>query len=477
MNEADTRLGRDRLTILGIAAVAFFMEQLDATALNTAIPTIAETFGVAPIRLNIAVTSYILALAAGIPVSGWMADRFGARRVFACAIACFALASLACGLSESLPMLVVARCAQGLAGSMMSPIGRLLVLRILPKRMLATGFAYLAIPALIGPALGPVLGGLLSEYISWRWIFYINLPIALAGIVALFRFVPDMPAVRPGKFDVTGFAFCGAGFVAAQFTFENIGRGDFPAWSLVLSAAVTLAAFILYRRHARRHDAPLLDPSIFRRRSFRVSQTAGALARGGMQAMPFLLPLFFQIGLGMSPLRAGIYTAVTALGAMGIRAFMAALLRWLGFDRLMIWASIYAAIVVALFTQVDASTSLWLLIPLLAAFGIARAIHFSANAMLGYSGIPQRLMSNANTFVSVIQQLSQGFGISFVATVLSLAAGANAQPDRGDFAIGFLAIACFPLIAITGYRTLWPHDGAEASQHPRALEYRTHPER
>ncbi len=466
--EAAPRLTRAQYIVLGIAALAFFMEQVDTTSLNTAIPSIALDFGVVPISLNVAVTSYILALAAGIPLTGWMADRFGARRVFACAMGCFGLASLLCGLSDSLATLVLTRTLQGLAGSMMSPVGRLLVLRILPRPLLSSGLALMAIPALVGPALGPVLGGALSEYVSWRWIFFINVPVAVLGIISVIRVVPEVPSLPAGRLDLAGFLYCAAGLVAAQFTLETVGRDALPLWSQVAGGLVTLAALGAYLRHTRHRDEPLLDLMVFRRRTFRVAINAGGVARIGIQAMPFLIPLFLQLGLGMSPLRAGVWAATTSIGAISIRAVTALILSKLGFDRMLLLASSMAGVVICLFALIGHDNAAYLLPVLLIAYGLARSFHLSTNSTLGFSDMPGRLLSNANTISTVMQQLTQSFGISLAAILLSVIAG-GATPGQGTFSIVFAVMGCFPLLAVLGFLRLRPQDGAVASRHPRAL--------
>ena len=338
-----------RLLIPLIVAFAFLMEQLDATIVTTAIPDMARSLRVTPLQMNLTITAYILSLAVFMPLSGWIADRFGARRVFAAALVIFTAASALCGLSDSLRVLVAMRVLQGFGGAMMTPVGRLVLLRAFPRSELVTAMTYMTVPAVIGPALGPVLGGLLTTYASWRWVFYVNIPIGAVGVLLALRFVEDTRADRQARFDVPGFLLCGAGLGLLQFAFENVGHPLLPPWavSVLLAAGILLlAAYVPYARN--RPDAAL-DLSLFAIRTFRVSTLAGGLSRIGVNAVPFMLPLLFQIGFGLSPVQSGSLTFVSSLGTLVVRPVSARLMRRFGYRGLLSVNGVFCAAVIASF--------------------------------------------------------------------------------------------------------------------------------
>ncbi|WP_042693602.1 MFS transporter, partial [Azospirillum sp. B506] len=274
-----------------IIACALFMENLDSTVIATALPGIAQSMGEDPLRLSLAMTSYMLALAVFLPVSGWAADRYGARTVFASAIGVFMAGSIACGLSNGLAELVAARILQGMGGAMMVPVGRLILLRTVPKDQLVTAMARMTLPALIGPALGPLVGGAITTYASWRWIFFVNVPIALVGIALVLALIPNLKEEQRDPFDVRGFLWSSIALAAFMFGFENVGRDLLPATAVAILLAVALLATVAYLRHARRVPRPVLDPSLFQLQTYRASVLGGTLFRIGIGAVPFLMPV------------------------------------------------------------------------------------------------------------------------------------------------------------------------------------------
>ncbi|HUE18128.1 MAG TPA: MFS transporter, partial [Stellaceae bacterium] len=320
-----------------VIACGMFMNQLDSTIIATSIPQIADSLGESPLRLNLAITSYLISLAVFIPISGWIADRFGARRVFCAAIALFTFASALCGLSTNLWMLVAMRVLQGLGGAMMTPVGRLILVRTFRKDQLLAAMSYASMPALIGPTIGPIVGGFLTTYISWRWIFYINIPIGTLGIVLALRYIRNFPMPPPPRFDFRGFALVGIGLVALELAIENLGRHvvapEIDA-ALFGGAAVLLA---LYVWHALPLPHPVLDLALFRIRSFRTSTVAGGLCRLAIGAVPFLLPLMLQFGFGLDPLHSGLLTFVTSIGAMMMKTIVRRVVRLFGFRNLLAW--------------------------------------------------------------------------------------------------------------------------------------------
>ena len=326
---------RLRLLIPLTVAFAFLMEQLDSTIITTAIPDMAMELHVTPLSMNLAITSYILSLAVFIPVSSWFADRFGTRRVFAGALALFTIGSGLCGLSSSLPVLVLMRVIQGFGGAMMTPVGRLILLRSFPRSELVTAMTYMVVPAVVGPTIGPLLGGLLTTYASWRWLFYVNVPFGLAGIAFCLRFIGDTRMAEPPRFDLPGFLLCGAGLALLQFGLENVGRPMLPRYGVVLLFAAGAGCLAIFALHALRTSEPALDLRLFKIRTLRVSSLGGGVSRVGINAVPFMLPLMLQLGFGLSPVQSGSLTFVTSLGTLAVRPISATLLRRLGFRNLL----------------------------------------------------------------------------------------------------------------------------------------------
>ncbi|MEJ1977914.1 MAG: MFS transporter [Acetobacteraceae bacterium] len=322
-----------RLLIPAVVAVGFMMEQLDSTIITTAIPDIAQSLQVTPLQMNLAITSYILSLAVFIPISGWIADRYGSRRVFAAAMLIFTLGSMLCGLADSLPVMVATRVLQGFGGAMMTPVGRLVLIRAFPRSQLVTAMTYMTVPAVIGPTMGPLLGGFITMYANWRWIFYVNVPIGLLGFVLVLRYVDDVRVKAQGRFDVKGFLIAGFSLALLQLTLENVGHpmvGPMAMAGLFVGSIVLMFAYVRYARHV---GDPALDLSLFSIRSFRVSTMAGGISRIGVNAVPFMLPLLFQIGFGLSPLQSGGLTFITSLGTLAVKPISASMLRAPGVSR------------------------------------------------------------------------------------------------------------------------------------------------
>jgi len=446
-----------------IVAFAFLMEQLDATIVTTAIPDMARSLRVTPLQMNLTITAYILSLAVFMPHSGWIADRFGARRVFAAALVIFTAASALCGLSDSLRVLVAMRVLQGFGGAMMTPVGRLVLLRAFPRSELVTAMTYMTVPAVIGPALGPILGGLLTTYASWRWVFYVNIPIGMVGVLLALRFVEDTRADRQARFDVPGFLLCGAGLGLLQFAFENVGRPVLPpraASGLLAVGILLLAAYVPYARN--RPDAAL-DLSLFAIRTFRVSTLAGGLSRIGVNAVPFMLPLLFQIGFGLSPVQSGSLTFVSSLGTLVVRPVSARLMRRFGYRGLLSVNGVLCAVVIASFALMGPATPHWLIFLMVLLFGVARSTQFMTTNTFTYADTPAAKLSRSTSLGDVIQQLTISFGVSAAAALLGLIAGPNRLPDVADFHDAFLIVALITLVSAPGFLRLRPEDGAQVS--------------
>ena len=463
--ERDPRL---RFIIPAVVAVAFLMEQLDATIIVTAIPAMANSLDVTPLAMNLAITTYILTLAMFIPVSGWFADRFGARRIFALSLFIFTLGSVLCGLAVNFPMLIATRALQGFGGAMMTPVGRLILIRSFPRSQLVTAMTYMTLPAIIGPLVGPVLGGVLTTYLSWRWIFYVNLPFGIIGMVMALRYVEDTRGKTPVRFDVPGFLMVGTGLVLLQYGMENIGRPTIPLQAIVAVLVASLLLLALFARYARNVTAPAVDLTLFRLRSFRVGTLAGGICRVGLNGVPFLLPLMLQIGFGVSPIISGSLTFASALSALVIRPISQRLLRAFGFDRVLTWSAVAGAITVAGFALMTPETPYWLIIAWVFIFGLTRAAQFMTSNTLSYSDMPSAQLSGATSLGGVLQQLSVSFGVSIAAMLLGLVTLGGAPLSLGSFHTVFLIMAVIPLLGLPGFLQLKPEDGQQVSGHIRS---------
>ncbi len=456
-----------RLLIPAIVAVGFMMEQLDSTIITTAIPDIAQSLQVTPLQMNLAITSYILSLAVFIPISGWIADRYGSRRVFAAAMLIFTIGSMLCGLADTLPMMVATRVLQGFGGAMMTPVGRLVLIRAFPRNQLVTAMTYMTVPALIGPTIGPLLGGFITMYANWRWIFYVNVPIGLIGFVLVLRYVDDVRLKKPAQFDAKGFLIAGLSLALLQLTLENVGH---PMIGHVATAGLFVASMALmygYARYARHVADPALDLSLFSIRSFRISTMAGGLSRIGVNAVPFMLPLLFQIGFGLTPLQSGSLTFITSLGALLTRPISSWLLRTVGFRGMLIGNGTVCAAVTAAFALVQASTPHWQVFLLVMFFGVVRSVQFMTSNTLTYADTPASKLSRSTSLGGVIQQLTVSFGVSIGAALLGIIAGPGNLPTVPEFHLAFIVVALIILASCPGFLPLRPEDGAQVSGYKR----------
>jgi EmrB/QacA subfamily drug resistance transporter len=464
---ATEREPRLRFIIPAVVAVAFLMEQLDSTIIVTAVPDMARSLATTPLRMNLAVTTYVLTLAMFIPVSGWFADRFGARRIFVLALLIFTLGSMLCGLAQSFEMLILTRAIQGIGGAMMTPVGRLILISSFPRHKLVTAMTYMTLPAIVGPVIGPLVGGLLTTYLSWRWIVYVNVPFGIVGTLMANRFVENLRGDAPAKFDFPGFLMVGVGFVLLQYGIENVGRPTIPVPAIaavLLAAALLLAGFVFY---ARRVASPAVDLTLFRLRTFRIGTLAGGLCRVGLNGVPFVLPLMLQVGFGLSPAVSGSLTFVSALSALPIRTIAVRSLRVFGFDRVLIASAVAGAAAVAGFSLIGPTTPSWLIIIAVFGFGLTRSAQFMTSNTLSYSDMPAEKLSRATSLGGVLQQLSVSFGVSIGAMLLGLVtwSGGPLTPDR--FHEVFLMMAVIPLLAVPGFLALRPEDGFQVSRHVR----------
>jgi len=448
-----------------IVACALFMEHMDATVIATALPTIASSFGESPLRLNLAITAYLLSLGIFIPLSGWLADRLGARTVFSSAIVVFTLGSIACSAVHSLPELVGARILQGMGGAMMVPVGRLVVLRTIPKAELVSAMAYLTVPALIGPVLGPPLGGFIVTYTSWRWIFAINIPIGILGLALSLRFIPNVREPRREPLDLTGFAIVSLGLAATMFGFENIGRGVIPGIAIAALVAVGLALLALYARRARSVAAPILDLSLLRVRTFGASVVGGFVFRMGIGALPFLTPLMLQLGFGLTPFASGMITFAGAAGALLMKLTAAPILRVFGFRRVLIANTVLCAGFMASYGLFGPTTPHLVITAILLVGGFFRSLQFTSLNTLAYADIAEPAMSHATTLSAVAQQLSLTFGVGLGALLLhaTLISRGGTTLGADDFAYTYFAIAAISLASLFFFTPLPRAAGSEMS--------------
>lgn len=454
-------------TVALIIASAMFMEQLDGTILATALPAMAESFNVSPLHMSVALTSYMLSLAVFIPASGAIADRFGSRNVFRAAIAIFTLGSVLCGISGNLPLLVLSRLLQGIGGAMMVPVGRLVLLRSVPKSELVSAMSWLLVPALIGPVVGPPLGGFIVTWVSWRWIFYINVPIGVVGMWLATRFIPDIRTAEKVRFDGVGFVLSGVSLSCLVFGLEMASRGG---TSLSVSTGLIIAGLLVgtgYVWHSRRVANPILDLSLMRFPTFRLSVIAGSLTRITAGSVPFLLPLMMQLGFGMSAAHSGVVTFVSALGAMLMKATAAPVLRLWGFRATLVWNGVLSMVTVALCGAFRPEWPLFAIYSVLLLSGFFQSLQFSAFNTVAYADVPSERFSSATSFYTTFQQLMLSLGICVAAAALhaSVTWHGREHAQLPDFTVAFLVVTIVSLIAAPVCLLLPKNAGAEMSGH------------
>jgi len=464
--ERDPKL---RFIIPAVVAMGFTLEQLDTTIITTAIPAMSKSLHTTPLMLSLAVTTYVLVLAIFIPISGWFADRFGTRRIFTAALVTFSLGSILSGLSINLPLLICARALQGLGGAMMTPVGRLVLLRSFPREQYVTAMTYMILPGVIGPVLGPVLGGFLTTYASWRWAFFINIPFGLIGVVLALRFIEEEAAATRSAFDFKGFFLFGLAVAALQYAIGAFGRGGASIATVLALLVASVSLFAGFAYHARRTALrPAVDLTVFRDRAFRIGGLAGGLARMPMSATPFLLPLMLQLGFGETPVQSGLTTVVSIVGSLAIRPLLSRLMKALGFDRLLAGASVLCTASLAGFALIGYSTPVWMLAAYIMLFGLIRSIQFMGANTLAYSELPPAKLSAATSVGAMMQQLSGSFGVSIAAALLGMIAGPRHVLTVGVFHTVFLSLAILPLAAAPFFLTLDPSAGSSVSRHVRS---------
>jgi EmrB/QacA subfamily drug resistance transporter len=452
----------DRIVPL-IIAVALFMENMDSTVIATSLPAIAADIGTNPLALKLAVTSYLFSLAVFIPASGWTADRFGARSVFRAAIAVFILGSIGCAMSGSLFDFVIARIVQGIGGAMMTPVGRVVLVRTIPKRELVNAMAWVTVPALIGPVIGPPVGGFITTYATWHWIFIINVPIGLLGIALATRFIPEVRAEKHEPFDTLGMLLAGLGIAGVAFGFSVLGLNFLPWWVVVGLIGGGVVFFSAYLLHARNTAYPALDLSLFRIPTFYASVAGGFIFRVGIGALPFLLPLLLQVGFGMTPFQSGLITFASAIGAMSMKMAAARLLRRFGFRTILLVNTFISAGFLAVCATFTAHTPAFLMLMLLLVGGFFRSLQFTSINTLAYADVEPARVSRATSLVSVMQQLAVSTGVAFGALIVEITVAVRGQGALAaeDFPPAFIVVALVATVAALIFARLSPDAGEE----------------
>lgn len=451
-----------------VVAVALFMEQLDTTIVNTAVPAMAESLQVTPLSLKAVVASYILSLAVCIPVSGWMADRYGTRRVFSIAVGLFTFSSVLCGLALNAPMLVAARILQGVGAAMMMPVGRLTIIRTFPKSELLRAMNFVIIPALIGPLLGPTVGGLIVHWVSWRYIFFVNVPMGLLALWLARRHMPDYrdDAARP--LDVVGLVLFGSGTALLSWLLEIFGEHRIDATSAAVLLLLCVSLLAAYVWHARETPHPLLRLRLFRVRTFRISVVGGFVTRLGVGGMPFLLPLLYQLGLGMPAWQSGLLMMPAAAAAMFMKVISARVLARFGYRRILIVNTVMIGVVVSLFSLVVPATPIALIVLLGLSMGFFNSLQFTSMNSMAYADIDTPDSSMASTIASSLQQMSMSFGLACGSLIAGWYLGDLPQTDRAAVTAAlhhaFLTLAGLTILSSPSFWSLRPRDGESVSR-------------
>ncbi|MHB1676302.1 MAG: MFS transporter [Sulfuriferula sp.] len=446
-----------------VVATALLMEQLDSTIVNTAVPSMAASLHVAPLSLKAVVASYILSLALFIPISGWMADRFGTRLVFGTAVTVFTFSSVLCGLSVNVPMLVAARILQGMGGAMMMPVGRLAIIRTFPKTELLAAMNFVIIPALIGPLLGPTLGGLIVEWLSWREIFFVNVPVGLVALALIYHHMPDYRGEVSRPLDRIGLVLFGGGTALLSWLLEIFGEHRIDVTSETILLLLALSLLTAYVWHARQIRYPLLRLSLFKMRTFRVSVIGGFITRLGLGGLPFLLPLLYQLGLGLPAWQSGLLMMPMAAAAMGMKLIAVRILKQFGYRKVLIVNTLMIGVSISLFALIVPSTPILWIVVLGLAQGFFNSLQFSSMNSMAYADIETSDSSMASTIASSLQQMSMSFGLACGTLVTAWYLGGLPQTDRLAVTSAlhhtFWTLGAFTILSSLSFWTLRPTDG------------------
>ncbi|MDR5854419.1 MFS transporter [Caballeronia sp. LZ062] len=455
--------------IVSLVAATFFMENLDGTIIATAMPQMAHSFGVHPADMSLGITAYLLTLAVFIPISGWAADRFGLRTVFGSAIAVFTAASVLCGATSTLPAFAAARVLQGIGGAMMVPVGRLAVLRATPKDGLMRAIAIITWPGLVAPVIGPPLGGFITTYSSWRWIFYLNVPLGVIGLLLTLRHIDNVREDASRRFDFPGFVLCGVACTTLLYAMELIGRSDAP-WTLVGAlVAVGAAAGFASWRYLVRAEQPVVDLSALKVHTFAVAMGGGSLFRIAISAAPFLLPLMFQVGFGMNAFESGLLTLAVFAGNLAMKLVTTPVMRRFGFRPVLVVNGLIAALSLAAMSLLAPSTPTLVIVAVLFVSGLSRSLQFTALNTLSFADVPKTQMSGASALSSTLFQMSMGVGVAVGAIALRIGEWLHGHDAHSigpeDFGVAFVIVAIVGALGVIDLRRLPKDAGALVSGH------------
>jgi EmrB/QacA subfamily drug resistance transporter len=446
-----------------LVAVAFFMEALDTTILNTAVPVVSQALGVAPLSMKSVLASYTLSLAVFIPISGWMADRFGTRRVFASAIGLFTLGSVLCGIASDIHLLVACRVLQGCGGAMMVPVGRLTLVRTFAKSELIRAMSFVAIPGLVGPMLGPIAGGLIVAYLHWRFIFFVNLPIGLVGLVLVYLHLPDYRAASSKPLDVVGLILFGSGVALLSYVLEIFGEHALGSREILGLLALSVILIVGYGLHAARMDFPLLQLGLFRIRTFSAAVSGSFFTRLGIGGVPFLLPLLYQVGLGFDPVQSGLLIMPQAIAAMSTKFLMPRILDRVGYRGVLISNTLILGVLLMLFATIGLATPIWAIVLLAFCYGALASLQYTSMNTLVYADIEEADTSNASSIASTMQQMSISFGVAAAGLTTAFFIPASAGSNPGEMIHGiheaFLVLGGFTVLSTIVFHRLKRGDG------------------
>jgi EmrB/QacA subfamily drug resistance transporter len=456
-----------------LVAVAFFMESLDTTILNTAVPTIAEALKVAPLSMKAVLSSYTLSLAVFIPISGWMADRFGTRRVFASAIGLFTLGSLLCGISNNIHVLVADRVLQGCGGAMMVPVGRLTLVRTFAKSELIRAMSFVAIPGLVGPMLGPIAGGMIVGYLHWRVIFFVNLPIGLIGLVLVYLHLPDYRE-KSNPLDIVGLILFGSGIALLSYVLEVFGEHTLNVGDILGLLAISVALLAGYGLHASKIAFPLLSLNLFSIRTFRSAVSGSFFTRLGLGGIPFILPLLYQVGMGFTPIQSGLLIMPQAVAAMSLKMTMPRILRAFGYRAVLISNTVILGALIWLFAAIGVGTPVWMIVALAFCYGFFSSLQYTAMNTLVYADITEPETSSASSIASTTQQMSISFGVATASLLTAVFIPDRFHTSAPEMIHGihyaFIVLGALTVFSTIVFRELKSTDGASTSQH-KALEH------
>jgi EmrB/QacA subfamily drug resistance transporter len=461
-----------RVLLPWLVAVAFFMQSLDTTILNTAVPGIARALGVAPLSMKAVLATYTLSLAVFIPVSGWMANRFGTRRVFAVAIGLFTAGSLLCGLARNIHLLVAFRVLQGCGGAMMVPVGRLTLVRTFGKSELVRAMSFVAVPGLLGPLFGPLAGGLITGFVHWSVIFFINVPIGIVGLYLVERYLPDYRETDTPPLDLPGFLLFGSGIALLSYVLEVFGEHRLSGAAIAALLALSLALLAGYGLHASRALQPLLNLALFRIRTFRAAVSGGFFTRISISGIPFLLPLLFQVGLDYTPIQSGLLMMSQAFAAMGLKVIMPGILARFGYRAVLVSNTVMLGVLIVLFATIGPATPVWLIVLQVSAFGLFSSIQYTSMNTLVYADVSGAAASDASTIASTGQQLSISFAVAVASLVTALFVPDRLHTAPGELLHGIhealVVLGAATIVSTLVFRSLERGDGSAVSRHRAA---------